>query len=46
MIILAIPLAALYFAAVGVSLLLDKRRSKKDPSAAWLQVADDEASAL
>ncbi len=46
MIILAVPLALLYFAAVGVSLLLDKRRARKDPSAAWLQVADDEASAL
>ena len=39
MIILAIPLAALYFAAVGVSLLLAKRRSTQDPSAAWQQVA-------
>jgi hypothetical protein len=43
MVILAVPLVMLYFAAVGVSLLLDRRRARSDPSAEWLRVADDEA---
>ena len=46
MVILAVPLVMLYFAAVGVSLLLDRRRARSDPSAEWLRVADDEASDL
>ncbi len=44
MMLLALPLVFLYFAAVGVSALLErgKRRSRAD----WLDAADDEASAL
>ncbi len=46
MIILAIPLVGLFFAAVGVCTLLDRRRAKRDPAAAWLAVPDDQASAI
>jgi sec-independent protein translocase protein TatC len=46
MVILAVPLVGLYFAAVGVALLLDRRRAKSDVAHDWLNVADDEASAL
>ncbi len=46
MVILAVPLVALFFLAVGISMLLDRRRAKQEASVEWLQVADDEASAL
>lgn len=46
MIILAVPMIGLYFAAVGVSFLLDRRRAKHDPSLAWTAVPDDQASPL
>jgi sec-independent protein translocase protein TatC len=44
MLALALPMVALFYAAVGVSTLLDKRRSRRDPT--WSDVADDEASPL
>ncbi|MFB7517133.1 twin-arginine translocase subunit TatC [Streptomyces sp. NPDC056144] len=43
MIALAGPIIVLYFAAVGVALLNDKRRKKADPDA---ELDDDEASSL
>jgi len=44
MLALAVPMVALFFAAVGVSTLLDRRRSRREPE--WAKVADDEASPL
>ncbi len=44
MFLLAIPLALLYFAALGVATLLDRRRARDKPE--WSDVADDQASAL
>jgi sec-independent protein translocase protein TatC len=44
MFLLAGPLAALYFGAVGISALLDRRRARATPD--WAQVSDDEASQL
>ncbi|MBK8469403.1 MAG: twin-arginine translocase subunit TatC [Actinomycetales bacterium] len=46
MILMALPMVALYFLAVGIAWLIDRRRAKADASVEWLQVADDEASAL
>ena len=44
MFLLAIPLAILYFAALGVATVIDRRRAKDKPE--WSDVADDQASAL
>ena len=44
MFLLAIPLAILYFAALGVATIIDRRRAKDKPE--WSDVADDQASAL
>ncbi len=44
MFFLAGPMIILYFAAVGVAMLLDRRREQDKPD--WLEVADDQASAL
>ncbi len=44
MLALALPMVALFFAAVGVSTLLDRRRARREPD--WAKVADDEASPL
>lgn len=43
MLLLAGPLAVLYFIAVGFSLLNDKRRNRNNPDA---ELSDDEASDL
>jgi sec-independent protein translocase protein TatC len=43
MIIMATPMVALYFLAVGIALLIDRRRARNDPYAG---LSDDEASAL
>ncbi|MFE2295505.1 twin-arginine translocase subunit TatC [Streptomyces sp. NPDC059452] len=43
MLLLAGPLAVLYFIAVGISLLNDKRRNRNNPDA---ELSDDEASPL
>jgi len=44
MLVLAFPMVGFFFAAVGISTILDKRRARRDPE--WLKVADDEASPL
>ncbi len=44
MFLLAIPLVGLYFGAIGVSKLIERRRRKSRPN--WVDVADDEASEL
>jgi sec-independent protein translocase protein TatC len=44
MFLLALPLSALYFTSCGVAWLIDRRRAADRPE--WLEVADDEASAL
>jgi len=44
MLVLATPMVALFFAAVGVSTILDRRRARRDPL--WAHVPDDQASPL
>ena len=44
MIVLATPMIVLFFGAIGVSKLLDKRKAAEQPD--WLNVPDDETSAL
>ena len=44
MLALALPMIGLFFAAVGVSTLLDRRRARREPE--WATLADDEASPL
>jgi len=44
MIALAIPIVALYFAAVGIALVNDRRRAKRDAAQGFGDLADDEAS--
>ena len=44
MLVLAFPMVAFFFAAVGISTLLDRRRARHRPD--WNNVADDEASPL
>jgi len=44
MLVLAFPMVGLFYAAVGVSMLLDRRRARREPE--WAKVADDEASPL
>lgn len=44
MFLLAIPLTALYFAAIGVSKLVERSRATRRPD--WTDVSDDEASSL
>lgn len=44
MIVLASPMVLLFFGAVGISLLFDRRRESHQPE--WLDVPDDQASAL
>jgi sec-independent protein translocase protein TatC len=44
MFLLAIPLIVLYFAAIGVSKLIERRRRRSRPD--WADVADDDASSL
>jgi len=44
MLVLAMPMVGLFFAAVGVATLLDRRRARHEPR--WANVADDEASPL
>ena len=44
MLALALPMVALFYMAVGVSLLLDRRRARNEPE--WAKLADDEASPL
>ena len=44
MLVLAAPMVLLYFSAVGVCTLLDRRKAKETPD--WLDVPDDEPSSL
>jgi sec-independent protein translocase protein TatC len=44
MLVLAMPMVGLFFAAVGVATILDRRRARREPR--WADVADDEASPL
>jgi sec-independent protein translocase protein TatC len=44
MFLLAIPLCVLYFAAILVSRLIERRRRQNRPE--WVDVSDDEASSL
>jgi sec-independent protein translocase protein TatC len=44
MFLMAIPLIVLYFLAILVSKLIERRRRRSRPD--WVDVADDEASAL
>jgi sec-independent protein translocase protein TatC len=44
MLVLALPMVGLFYAAVGVSTLLDRRRARREPE--WAKLADDEASPL
>jgi sec-independent protein translocase protein TatC len=44
MLVLALPMVGLFYMAVGVSLLLDRRRARNEPE--WSKLADDEASPL
>ena len=44
MLVLALPMVGLFFAAIGVSMLLDRRRARQQPQ--WADLADDEASPL
>lgn len=44
MLVLAMPMVGLFYLAVGVATLLDRRRAKAAPD--WVEVPDDEASPL
>jgi sec-independent protein translocase protein TatC len=47
MIFLALPMVGLYFAAVGVGFLPDRRRARRTEAAApWRNLPDDQASAI
>lgn len=46
MLALAAPMFALYWCAVGVSALLERRRRRDDPAQAWAGLSPDEPSAL
>jgi sec-independent protein translocase protein TatC len=46
MLFLAIPMVGLFFAAVGVGFLLDRRKAKRDVSVAWRNLPDDQASPI
>ncbi|HOF62971.1 MAG TPA: twin-arginine translocase subunit TatC [Dermatophilaceae bacterium] len=46
MILMALPMVALYFLAVGIAWLIDRRRARRDARVGWLNVPDDQASAL
>ena len=44
MLVLALPMVGFFYAAVGISTLLDRRRARREPD--WANIADDEASPL
>jgi sec-independent protein translocase protein TatC len=44
MLALAFPMVLLFFAAVGVAALLDRRRARREPD--WLNLPDDQASSM
>ena len=43
---LALPMIGLFFGAIGICALLDRRRRKRDPSNEWADLPDDMASPL
>ncbi len=46
MIALALPMIGLYYLAVGIAFLLDRRRARRDATTAWHDLPDDQASEL
>lgn len=46
MIVMALPMVALFFIAVGIATLIDRRRAKKRGQVDWLNLPDDQASPL
>ena len=46
MLFLAFPMVGLFFGAVGIAALIDRRRAKRDVSVAWRNLPDDQASPL
>lgn len=44
MLALAFPMVGLYFGAVGIAFLIDRKRKRAEPD--WAHIPDDEASAL
>ena len=46
MLALSVPVYFLYWCAIGVALLLERRKAKKDPRTAWQDLSPDEASPL
>jgi sec-independent protein translocase protein TatC len=44
MLVLALPMVGLFYGAVGVATLLDRRRKRREPD--WANVGDEEASPL
>ncbi|MEP6800129.1 MAG: twin-arginine translocase subunit TatC [Lapillicoccus sp.] len=46
MLALAAPMIGLFYLAVGIAFLLDRRKAKRDPTTAWHDLSDDEASPL
>ena len=44
MLALAMPMVGLFYSAVGVATLLDRRRARQEPE--WTHLADEEASSL
>lgn len=46
MLALSIPVFILYWAAIGVAAVLERRRARRDPTAAWKDLSPDEPSAI
>lgn len=46
MLALSVPVFALYWGAIGVSAIMERRRAKKDPTRKWADLSPDEASPL
>jgi len=46
MLALAVPMIMLFYLAIGVCFLLDRRKSRRNPVEEWANVPDDEASPL
>ncbi|MEO3935267.1 twin-arginine translocase subunit TatC [Dermatophilaceae bacterium Soc4.6] len=46
MLALAAPMIALFYLAIGICFLLDRRRARRSPQSEWVDVPDDQASTL
>ncbi|MCK0113231.1 twin-arginine translocase subunit TatC [Ornithinimicrobium sp. F0845] len=46
MLALAAPVFLLYWGAIGVAAIMERRRARKDPTRAWEDLSPDEASSL